>query len=124
MPRIRFAVAAATAMLALCPAPSRADTVIDLHPAPERHHTQDMHAIIDELEVWLDRQTDWPRRAEAPRIRLVSEWQAAARRGITGSAQRGHLRGLYDPDHAEILMESVLQRVVSERQGAVGEAKS
>jgi hypothetical protein len=104
MPRIRFAVAAATAMVALCPAPSRADTAIRLDPVPERRQAQDMHAIVDQLEEWLDRQTDWPRRAEAPRIRLVSEWQAAARRGATENDQRGRLRGLYDPDRSEILL--------------------
>ena len=67
MPRIRFAVAVATAMIALCPAPSRADTALRLDPAPERREAQHLHAIVDELEDWLDRQTDWPRRGAASR---------------------------------------------------------
>ena len=35
----------------------------------------------DVLETWLDRQSDWPRRDEAPRVRLVSEWQAKGAAG-------------------------------------------
>lgn len=35
---------------------------------------------------------------------MVSPVEAHARQGATGSFQRGRLRGLYDPDRAEILL--------------------
>lgn len=104
MPRLRLAVAVATALAALCPAPSRAESAPHLDRTPEWRQAEDMQAVVEILENWLDERSQWPRRDEAPRIRFVSEWQAAAGRGSGASYQRGPLRGLYDPDRSEILL--------------------
>ncbi len=104
MPRSRFAVALATALVVLCPAPSNAETAFRLDLAPEWRQAKDLAALVDILEIWLDTQSDWPQRHVAPRIRLVSEWEAETRQGTTSSFQRGRLRGLYDPDRSEILL--------------------
>jgi len=104
MPRSHLAVALATALVVLCPALPRAEVAVRLDLAPEWRHAEDMAALVDVLETWLDRQSDWPRRDEAPRVRLVSEWQAKARQGAAASFQHGRLRGLYDPDRSEILL--------------------
>ncbi|MGQ3486991.1 DUF6647 family protein [Roseovarius pacificus] len=60
--------------------------------------------LVSTQEEWLDAQADWPRRDVAPRVLLVSAWQAAARWDATASFQRGRLRALYDPDRSEILL--------------------
>ena len=103
MHRSRFAVALATALIAWCPTLPRAEI-----PTPplvaEWRQAESMTMLVSSLEAWLDARTDVPRRATSPSIRLVSEWQAAARQGATGSFQRGRLRGLYDPDRSEILL--------------------
>lgn len=101
MSRSRFAVALATALVALCPTVPRAETVI--HIAASSEWLQE-GALVSGLEDWLDAEADWPRRDAPPRVRLVSQWQAEARRGATASFQRGRLRGLYDPDQSEILL--------------------
>lgn len=63
-----------------------------------------LQALILSLEDWLDDHADWPRRAAAPNIRLVSPWQATARQGAAANARHGRLRGLYDPDRSELLL--------------------
>lgn len=103
MSHIRFVVALATALVALCPTASRADSKINLDLGPDTRH-QDVHALVSNLDDWLDTNSDWPRRDAAPRVRIVSYWEAEARRDATASLQRGRLRGLYDPDRAEILL--------------------
>lgn len=104
MPRSRLTVALATALIVLCPAPSRAETAVHLDIVSEWRQAESMAALVDVLETWLDMRTDWPRRDEAPRVRLVSKWQAEAQRSSSATFQRGRLRGLYDPDGSEILL--------------------
>ncbi|MBJ3762497.1 hypothetical protein ILP92_07045 [Maribius pontilimi] len=103
MYRSRLAVALATALIALCPTLAHAESASRL-PAPGWQHADSMVTLVSSLDDWLDARTDWPRRDAVPRVRLVSEWQAAARQGLTASFQRGRLRGLYDPDLSEILL--------------------
>ncbi|SLN11521.1 hypothetical protein ROJ8625_00268 [Roseivivax jejudonensis] len=103
MHRSRLAVALAAALVALCPTLARAETAA-APPDADWAQAGSMTALVSTLEAWLDAQSPWPRRAAAPDVRLLSPWQAAARRGATASVQRGRLRGLYDPDRAEILL--------------------
>ncbi|OSQ53944.1 hypothetical protein MCRY_21440 [Marivita cryptomonadis] len=103
MHRSRFAVAVAAALIAFCPTLPRAETSTQTS-APMWQQADGMPALVSALEVWLDAATDWPSRDAAPHIRVVSKWQAAARQGAAASFQRGHLRGLYDPDRSEILL--------------------
>ncbi|WP_323766407.1 DUF6647 family protein [Marinovum sp.] len=103
MPRSLLAVALATAIVALFPAPPRAENTT-LALSSEWRQADTVHALVSTLEDWLDARADWPRRQGLPRIHFVSQWQAAARQGATASFQRGRLRGLYDPDRSEILL--------------------
>lgn len=98
-----FAAACATALVTLCPTPPRAENDAGSAVAGWERATS-MTTLVSALDDWLDVQSDWPRRDMFPRVRLVSEWQAAARQGATASFQRGRLRGLYDPDRSEILL--------------------
>ena len=63
-----------------------------------------MTMLVSELEDWLDTRAAWPRRGDAPDVRLVSAWQGAARQGKTANVQRGRLRGFYDSERSEILL--------------------
>ncbi|SFE65025.1 DUF6647 family protein [Roseivivax sediminis] len=103
MIRSPFAVAVATALIALCPTHSQAETQMPV-AAEEWQTANSLTALVASLDGWLDTQTDWPRRATPPSVRLVSDWQAAARQGATASFQRGRLQGLYDPEQSEILL--------------------
>ncbi|RXV59648.1 hypothetical protein C6W92_14970 [Roseovarius sp. A46] len=103
MHRSSFAVALAAALIAFCPTPPRAENEAGSSVAGWQH-AHSMTTLVSSLDAWLDAQSDWPRREVAPRVRLVSKWQAAARQGATASFQRGRLRGLYDPDRFEILL--------------------
>ncbi len=103
MPRYRFAVALATAIVALCPGVPRAENTTVAFSS-ERHQADTVHAIVSTLDDWLDARADWPRRESPPRIQFVSQWQAAARQVATASFQHGRLRGLYDSDRSEILL--------------------
>ncbi|WP_306132787.1 DUF6647 family protein [Roseivivax marinus] len=103
MHRSRFAVALAAALSLACPALPRAESAT-LPPTTDWHQADSMSALVGALERWLDSRADLPRRATPPRVRLLSEWQAAARQGVTASFQRGRLRGLYDPERSEILL--------------------
>lgn len=100
----RRAVALATALAILCPMLSRAETSVRLDPAPGWRQAETMAALISTLDDWLDAHSDWPRRAAAPRARLVSPSRARERQGASSSLQHGPLRGLYDPERAEILL--------------------
>jgi len=103
MLRSIFAVALATALIALCPTQPRAEN----EPGSSVTwllHADSMTTLVYSLDAWLDEQSPWPRRDIVPRVRLVNNWQAAARQGATGSFQHGSLRGLYDPDRSEILL--------------------
>jgi hypothetical protein len=102
--RSRFAVALATALVALCLAPLRAQTADQITAPSKWLPTEDMPELVSGLENWLDTDADWPRRDAPPRIRFVNQWQAKARQGTTSSFQRGQLRALYDPDLSEILL--------------------
>ena len=104
MPRIRIAVALATALVALGPAQLPAETEIRFDRATQGRAAANMSALVDTLDDWLDVNSDWQRRKTSPRIRVVSEWVAAERQGTTSSFQRGRLRGLYDPKRLEILL--------------------
>lgn len=104
MPRIRIAVALATALVAFCPPTLRAETEIRFDPAPQWRASPNMSALVDTLDDWLDVNGEWQRREISPRIRVVSESVADARQGPTSSFQRGRLRGLYDPEQVEILL--------------------
>jgi hypothetical protein len=104
MPRTRLAVALATALVVLCPAPSRAENAIRPDLAPDWRRADTVAALVETLETWLDMRTDWPRRDEIPSVLLVSEWQVGARRAAGASFQRGRLRGLHDPARSEILL--------------------
>ncbi|MEY8842857.1 DUF6647 family protein [Cribrihabitans sp. XS_ASV171] len=104
MSRTRPVAALAAALILACPADLPAD--IDHRPAilSDWRDAESIPALVSVLDDWLDAQSIWPRRATAPRIRLVTPWQAAARQGETASFQRGSLRGAYDPDRSEILL--------------------
>jgi hypothetical protein len=102
--RPRIAAALATALVIFYPALPRADNAGRIAMPSEWHQAADMHALVSSLEDWLDARADWPRRKPPPRIRFVSQWQAEARQSATGNFQHGRLRGLYDPDHSEILL--------------------
>lgn len=105
MLRAPLAMACAMALIPLCPALPGAETATSAPPPPaEWRQASGMAPLLASLESWLDDRADWPARDAAPRIRLVSPWQAAARQGATASFQRGRIRGLYDPDRAEILL--------------------
>ena len=104
MPRRQLAVALATALAILCPTLLPGQPATAIQPVAEWRDADNMHRLVNALDDWLDRHSDWPRRAAAPHIRLVSPWEAQARQGASGSLQRGRLRGLYDPDRAEILL--------------------
>ncbi|MEQ6250198.1 DUF6647 family protein [Sulfitobacter sp. HNIBRBA3233] len=103
MYRSRRAMALAMALIALCPTLPRAESATPASIA-EWQQAEDMATLVASLEAWLDAHTVWPRRDAAPRVRLVTAWEAAARQGATASFQRGRLRGLYDPDRSEILL--------------------
>lgn len=64
----------------------------------------DMKGLIAELERWLDRHANLPRRARPPQVRLVSAAEAAALRFRRDGVVTAGLRGLYDPDAATILL--------------------
>ncbi|SFQ08036.1 DUF6647 family protein [Tranquillimonas alkanivorans] len=104
MPRIRTAVALATALVALCPTVALPKPALRLDPAPQWREARNMQELMAILDDWLDVNSEWAQRTSTPLIRRVSEWEARARRGTTSSLQRGPLRGLYDPDTQEILL--------------------
>ncbi|EPX83849.1 DUF6647 family protein [Salipiger mucosus] len=104
MSRILIAVALATALVTLCPTQSRAEIKIHLDPAPQWRQAEDLDALVEILESWLDAESSWERREEKPKIRLSSSAEASARLGATASFQRGRLRGLYDPDGSVIVL--------------------
>jgi len=104
MPRLYAAVVLATALVALCPSSPRAEVPVRLDLAPQGRQVEVTHGLVAALDDWLDDNSAWPRRDAPPRILLVSRSEASARRGPTGSFQRGRLRGLYDPEQEEILL--------------------
>lgn len=104
MTRIHVAVALATALVALCPPLLRAAEAHRPEVSAQWQQVNDLHELVSVLDAWLDTHSKWSRRDTAPRIRIVSEWEARARQGATASFQRGRLRGLYDPRQAEILL--------------------
>lgn len=82
------------------------------------------------LESWLDTRAPWPRRPDAPQIRLVTPSQAAALSGDT--LHTGEVpRGYYDPESATIYLvrpwspsdpqdvSVLLHELVHHRQAAV-----
>lgn len=81
MPRIRFALALATAVVVLCPTLSRADGAGRLDGASDWRDAQDIGAPVSSLEDRLDQATGWSRREAAPTIRLVGRRNIEARRG-------------------------------------------
>lgn len=104
MPRESSAVALAAALIALCATQTLAETPVELAPEPEWVPDDDIRAITATLNDWLDANSEWSRPEAEPRIRIVGEWEAKARQGVTASFQRGPLRGLYDPETAEIFL--------------------
>jgi hypothetical protein len=104
MTRIHTAVVLATALVALCPPVLRAAEAHRPEVSAHWQQANDLQELVSVLDAWLDEHAEWPQRDTAPRIRMVSEAEARARRGATGSVQRGQLRGLYDPEEAEILL--------------------
>jgi len=114
MPRFRLAVACATALSLLCPLPAPAEVMIRLDVSPQWRQADDVSALAEVLEAWLDAHAPWPRRATPPRITLVSAAEAAARQGLGASFQRGRLRGLYDPQRGEILLVTPWDRLKAE----------
>jgi hypothetical protein len=104
MTRIHAAVALATALVALCPPVLRAAEAHRPEVSAQWQQVNDLHELVSVLDAWLDENAEWAQRDAPPDIRLVSEAEARARRGATGSFQRGQLRGLYDPEEAEILL--------------------
>ncbi|MGR3455160.1 DUF6647 family protein [Pseudooceanicola sp.] len=103
MLRAPLSMAFAMALIPLCPALSGTETAAS-DAAFGWQQTTGMTALVASLDDWLDARSDWPRRDTPPRIRFISQWQAAARQGATASFQRARIRGLYDPDLAEILL--------------------
>jgi len=88
----------------MCPSSPRAEVPVRLDLAPQGRQVEVTHGLVAALDDWLDDNSAWPRRDAPPRILLVSRSEASARRGPTGSFQRGRLRGLYDPEQEEILL--------------------
>ncbi len=101
---IHSAVAFAAALIVFCPSMSHAEMRPGLDTAPHFLRVDNLHGLVSVLDDWLDGNSEWPRRDVVPRIRLVSASEASARQGAIGSFQRGRLRGLYDPEQAEILL--------------------
>lgn len=82
-------------------------TLIWIHPAaadraPGWRQAEDLAGLIAHLDTWLDNNTDLPRRAAPPRIRLVSRDRAAALAGTRHASFLATLRGLYDADRQTI----------------------
>ncbi len=104
MPRIRLAVALATALVLCCPTHPAAEVETRPDPAARWRSAGTMQALVSILDDWLDAHSKWDRRTPAPRVRLVSQSEAAARRGTASHIQPGRLRGLYDGARQEILL--------------------
>ncbi|MCB1361398.1 MAG: hypothetical protein H6899_04535 [Rhodobacter sp.] len=103
MSRSPRVVALATALVVLCPALSFGGTSSGTLRTDWSQATG-MSSLLAALNGWLDARVDWPRRPAPPQVRFVSPWQAAAHQGAPPRFQRGALRGLYDPQQAEILL--------------------
>ncbi len=101
MSSICSAVVLATVLLAMCPTQPQAEVPI---PGAEWRNAQNMHALTAILDDWLDVNSAWDRSNSFPRVRFVSEWEATSRKVLSGSFQRGRLRGLYDAERAEIML--------------------
>ncbi|WP_372675184.1 DUF6647 family protein [Aquicoccus sp.] len=104
MPGMPAAVVLATALITLCPTVPRAEIAKDFELATHWRQGAGLHDRVAGLDDWLDENAEWWQGDAPPKIRLVSPVEAHARQGATGSFQRGRLRGLYDPDRAEILL--------------------
>lgn len=88
--------------------------------------------LVEHMEVWLDQNTDLPRRAEAPEIRLTSEATVARLAPMRAASDTSRTRGLYDPDSATIWLvrpwsaknphdvSTLLHELVHHRQAAHG----
>jgi hypothetical protein len=101
--RIRDAALAAAAALCLTGAAPAEALTIRLDPEPAWRSAPDLAALTEELERWLDVETDYPRRAAQPALRLIGAAEAAALPG-TATRSAGRTRGLYDPDTATIYL--------------------
>lgn len=104
MPRASSAAALAAVVIVLWPTYPQAEAPTPPDLAPEWRHAETMPGLTATLDDWLDVNSAWSRRDAPPRIRIVSEWEAKARRGVTASRQNGPLRGLYDADREEIML--------------------
>lgn len=88
-------------------------------------------ATIETLEAWLDERVDWPRRATAPTIRLITESEALIIGGPPGLGH-GKTRGIYEPEISTIFLVQpwsannrqdlaiLLHELVHHRQAAFG----
>jgi len=71
--------------------------------APDWRQAETMAELVSILDLWLDEQSPWPRRAEPPVVRQVGIHRAHALAG--SSARTGvTLRGFYDDDAVAIYM--------------------
>ncbi|SHJ66276.1 hypothetical protein SAMN04488012_11435 [Palleronia salina] len=72
-------------------------------PDPAWRHAEDLSALRETLEAWLDTHSDLPRNPDPLSISLVASGAAQA---LHGPAVRGHgkLRGLYDEDRGRVLL--------------------
>jgi hypothetical protein len=97
-------VALATVLIALCPTQPQSEVPIRLDTVAEWGAAQNIHALTAILDDWLDVNSAWARPDISPRVRFVSEWEANSRQGLSGSFQRGRIRGLYDAERSEIML--------------------
>lgn len=88
------ALAAATAFSAAAEATPR---------APEPEAAQALSGLIETLDDWLDRHSDYPGREDPPAIRFVDEAMAAQIDGMHGR-HGARVRGLYDPSARTIFL--------------------
>lgn len=76
---------------------------LHLDPDPRWRHAEDLHALVEIFEDWLDDTTPWKRRETPASVRIVSEQDL---RSVAGSTQRSHgrTRGLYHPESRTIYL--------------------
>ncbi len=93
---------------------------------------QSMHDLVEQLETWLDANTDLPRRGDTPSIMFTNPVSAAAMGGTRHSAGDSTLRGLYDPEDQTVWLvqpwdarnpydvSALLHELVHHRQAEAG----
>jgi len=100
-PGARIACALSLVLSLMFSNEAKAGTTDDILAWRTAQSTED---LVDHLERWLDRRSDWPRRAEVPDIRWIGEARAASLSAERNAAHSGRARGFYDPDNQTIFL--------------------